>query len=882
MLGIRCRRTPWSSFSSTLLGTGSVGRRLTLGLTPESIHTSRCCRISTRSRHSDPLLVLPPNHTRIEGPTPRLFSRRQQQQFSTQVASSPELHTHNISPVVSPIQRARTKKPTTAASTTTSAAPAPVVKIFHQWDPQMDATILTLHKEHYFDWRTIAKVIDRPHTTAYYRYLRNIQPALEQGWVPPQIKDQDRLKRLISEASRISEESRALTAQAAAQRRAVNSAPSKTPEKKVRGSSNKRRVWTADMDRRITELVEGGKTWPEIGEILSIPYSSCYTRWFSTLDPGLKNFWTEEAIERLKELVKQGASWKEIGHDLKIRPIACRTKFSLLGKVSTPLSTVATSIDIPSKRQMRQKISAGKTNTDARSPKVMTFSEKESRLIVQLVGKHGQDRWDLVLSDFQLQLLGSSAEKTSSSTLETGQDHTSLPNEPHSPGLTEAKAPRSTISRRRIQSITAALLEHQYIRLSRNKAIWTFDQETRLIQQVLRRGTDDGAWEEIAQHSGFHSPAECRSHWKQLDMPVRLNPTPWGRVEQTSFWSLWRQFGSDFKKISRFCLHRSEEDCRQFFEHATRNLPDPTLEPDEFSQKIQEIQDGLPFERQKHFFTKERSLRLQRAMKRAGMHIGKRNSSGYGGWEWVAQLVQPGMAVAPCVEHWNYLRKNMDVIYGPLEEGKTEIKPTETNCWSHEEIKLLDQGIRDLSSCWKEIQQRYLPWRTMPAIRQRWLTMSDRSLLVNEEEYYKIIGAGSSVDEIDFDALAKTMRGWKRSPCRRVFETSYKHLIAHTRWTPEEDHLLIRKVLEEHGRDWNAVAKHFQGVQTARATLFGHTPATSSLSPFYLEGLRVQKTAWQCRLRWSQLVEPLMSEGPALSVTQKSRALRLSKKLLQV
>ncbi|KAG0203059.1 hypothetical protein BGX28_004555 [Mortierella sp. GBA30] len=260
-------------------------------------------------------------------------------------------------------------------------------------------------------------------------------------------------------------------------------------------------------------------------------------------------------------------------------------------------------------------------------------------------------------------------------------------------------------------------------------------------------------------------------------------------------------------------------------------------------------------------------------------------------WGWVANKVQRGLSPTSAIDHWSYLRQNMDVIYGPLEERQTAIKPQKSSSWSHEESKLLDQGIRELGSSWSEIQQRYLPWRTTRSIRQRWLIMSDKSAKVTEDEYYTIVAAGNSSQEINYETLVKKLSGWNRSPCRRVFETSYKHIVKNMVWSPEEDQLLIKKTLEEHGRDWNAIARHFEcGIQPAMAPLYAEAIAREQQQNGVDNNnvseppLKTRKTAWQCRLRWCQLVQPLMPREPIVPAMENGRsvALKLSKRLLEI
>ncbi|KAI9239309.1 MAG: hypothetical protein BYD32DRAFT_459873 [Podila humilis] len=697
-------------------------------------------------------------------------------------------------------------------------------RVQHEWNPQLDAIMLALY-EAKINWRAIGNLLDRPFTTCYTRYLKIIRPALENGWIPPQIEDHTRLSAMIHKAQ--------VQAADALSNRFKIVQPFTVTEASIKSKTLVRPSWDKDMDQRIIDLLQEGKTWPQIGVAMDRPYSSCYTRYYTALDPSLKDAWTPEKIEMLNKLAKEGKSWKHIGKDLGIRPLACKAKWADLGKLaSTETQKSATSSD---------------NSSSAPSPavRVVAFSKAESLMIIDLVEKYGQeDKWDRILKDFQQQSLD----------------------------IASHRSRISSWTKRRIQDITADNLRHQFMRLSRTKVLWTFDQETSLIQQVLKLGTDDDKWKEIAKRTGFHSPEECRSHWKQLDMPVNLNSTGWTKVEQSTFWELWLKYGSDFDRLSVSCSPRSPGDCQRFFDHATRDFS--KQDPGQFRQQVQALLKSQPTTRQKYMFTKERSLKLQQAMRFYGKKIGSKTTRP-GTWRWIASKVQRGLSPTSCIEHWSYLRQNMDVVYGPLEEDKTAIKPQNSSSWSHDELKLLDQGIRELGSGWSDIQQRYLPWRTTRSIRQRWLIMSDKSARVTEDEYYKILQAGDDVQGIDWTQLVKQMPGWNKLPCRRVFECSYKHLIKHTVWQPEEDHLLVEKTLEEHGRDWNTIAAHFKGIQPAMAPLY--TPSSDEI-----QLQRTHKTAWQCRLRWCQLVEPLMPKGPSLTATESSRsfALKLSKQLL--
>ncbi|KAF8929511.1 hypothetical protein BGZ58_008888 [Dissophora ornata] len=643
---------------------------------------------------------------------------------------------------------------------------------------------------------------------------------------------------------------------------AVRARRGNTSEEATEAEKPKRASWDEAADQKIKEMVLEGRSWPTIGDELNRPYASCYSRYYSALDPALQEPWTLEIVERVEEWVRQGVCWKKIAKDLDMRPVSCKSKWMALKRLDiAPVTTATTTIAITTELNTELTTPLEKTSTakDGRI-KWIAFSKEESSSILELVGKHGSESWDLIHRDFQERFL---------------HHGTSLSGKRLCPN-------RRRRTQRRILNITPLDLSHQFSRLARTKFHWTFDQETILVQQVLKYGAEGDHWENIAmQLTGIHTPEECRSHWKQLDMPICPSPVKWTKVEQSTFWDLWQELGSDFDRLSRLSGGlRSPADCKQYFETTTSDFSDPVEEPELFEKQVEDFRATLPMSRQNYVFTKERSLRLQRAMKYYGKQI-DRSWAELATWSWVANRVQRGLSAAACMDHWTYLRKNMDVLYGPVEKGKSVVKPTVPNFWSHEELKLLDQGVRALGVSWNDIQEQFLPWRAARSIRQRWLLMSDKSTKVAEDEYYTIIAAGDNTGEIDYDALTQKMPGWNRSPCRRIFETSYKHLVATTVWLPEEDRLLVEKVLELKGRDWSAIARHFEGVQTARASLYNE--AMAQLKPEGEDGstpMRTQKTAWQCRLRWCQLVEPLMPKKWSWSVGGGSRALRLSKQLL--
>ncbi|KAG0357948.1 hypothetical protein BGZ54_000105 [Gamsiella multidivaricata] len=614
--------------------------------------------------------------------------------------------------------------PTSSIARSTSSSSLvskPSTKALHNWDEQLDALILSLHLHHGVHWRTIGELIGRPYTTCYSRYLRILNPALSRGWKPPPIEDQIRLQYLVDQARLItqSKQEASIAAKAAAATTKGQVKEALATESTV--MTRKRAVWDLETDRKIKEMVLAGTPWPEIGLALNRPYASCYSRYYSALEPTLHEPWSPETVARVNELVGQGVSWKTIAKELDMLPTACKAKWRSMRRFDSAIASWE--MEPGTDDETASSGTATKSKV-----KWIAFSKEESLAILELVEKHGQENWDQILKDFHERFLDTTASSSNPSSVK-----------------------RNELLTQRILNITVAHLRHQYSCVANSKLHWTFDQETMLIQQVLRHGIE-GHWEETARLVGLRTPAECRSHWKQLDMPIHVHPTKWTKTEQSAFWILWKHFGSDFERLSRLGGgHRSPEDCQQYFQETTQGFPDPEIDPEAFDRQIEELQATFPPSDLKYYFTKERSLRLQRALKYYTKQTGQ-SVPVAAGWEWIASKVQSGLAALVCKDHWNYLRKNMDVVSGPVEQKKTAVEPVPINSWSHEELKLLDQGIRTQGLVWSDIQKRFLPWRTARAIRQRWLLTSDRPIKVTEQEYYTILAAGEKSTEIDYDA----------------------------------------------------------------------------------------------------------------------------------
>ncbi|KAI7816537.1 hypothetical protein BC939DRAFT_468732 [Gamsiella multidivaricata] len=424
------------------------------------------------------------------------------------------------------------------------------------------------------------------------------------------------------------------------------------------------------------------------------------------------------------------------------------------------------------------------------------------------------------------------------------------------------------------------------------KKRWTPEEETTLIQHVIRNGTR--AWQEISDAlAGRHSAEECQGYWKHLDMPVRRaekQSYKWEPHKEALFWRLWLESGSDFDEISRkLCnfkgfegagaLQSSDQgqsstssritiqDCEELFTQRTQQLRKVAGEQqDDEVFRNDCVEMALMLSKPSPFkWDKEKSVKLQKLVRQ---RLKSRDIQvNWINWRWVARHVGGGVTAQRCCVHWRQLRK-------------VEI---DKESWTDEDILLLEQGIREIGPTFnhpdnqstssppsataaaavsvdnsgsssepnltgfRAIQRFYLPDRSIEAMQRKYFLLSDKGSTVTMREYMSVMDA---VDEYGLDQWDKVVEalksslsssspsasgaqgssfvGWTKAPCRRVWEASYRHHLLYTPWTFEEDRDLKESVDRIGLQEWVAVSRFFPG-----------------------------KSAWQCRLRWCQLTDPI-------------------------
>ncbi|KAF9951030.1 hypothetical protein BGZ72_007346 [Mortierella alpina] len=594
--------------------------------------------------------------------------------------------------------------------------------------------------------------------------------------------------------------------------------------------------WTPERDEVLLRMKEEKPeaTWREIGQRLGTSQVNCHTRYKAVLQPLVEQSWTERTTAQLQEMVDKGKSWDEIANALNIHRRACRQQWLV---IKCEMGKAAKAAQASGERPLI----SGKTYT---------------RILQQRIERNYDDHdWEQLLYAHAMDV------------------------------------PPQTEEQKRQQ-------RQQW--LEKNPP-WSPLEETKLIQQVLQRGLTE--WDSIAdtlntvsRPNRHFTAVECRIRWKNLDMPVHrgVDLHDWTPSNRRLFWSMWlhyretgRTAGADtddediWERISQDPrVPGDKEQCRLYFETSTWSLE--SLSEDSiaaFAQKQVDTEETKQFLRDedaghsskpRYQWSKRRSAMLQKFIqleKRQPSQQKRKTIS----WPTILRRMNRrpqdqesddddctgkdvlDLRVSQCIFHW---RQHLKLAPGTR--------------WSHSELKLLEQGIREIGYDWRNIQRRYLPWRQTSMLIPQWYLISERPARITVDEYMSLLGAVEDLRQqllqlqprqqqqqqqqqkrwsetgdgpqpascslemrpkdrmVDWREVAARMPGWTANPCRRAFEQSYKYVLEHADFTPEEDAWLLANVRLGEAKDWAAAVKRFG------------------------EGGR---SAWHYRLRWCQLID---------------------------
>ncbi|KAG0302336.1 Myblike DNAbinding domain-containing protein, partial [Linnemannia gamsii] len=514
----------------------------------------------------------------------------------------------------------------------------------------------------------------------------------------------------------------------------------------------------------------------------------------------------DQEILRLRDEV--GLSWSAIGSKLGVPYRGCHRRYvSLLDpklKDSWPEEKV---------RRLDELVAQGKTWSEIakdlddssmscqakwkalvkpkEADRNRVFDTLQSKVLLELVKEHGLDDWKAVFRGFMLQLGG-----------------------------------------RDMAKVTPEQLRHQYYRLKRKPTrYWSLNEETALIQHVLKHGT--GEWEMISEALKHHTPEQCKEKWTTLDMTTKTPKVKaWYKTEQANFWRLWQRFDQDWEKIARSLPTRTPEQCQDFFNRATGGLD--RKDEVQFQKDVENLAAKMSQYRT-ITWTKEDSDRLWEVAE--GCKTGIQNLRV--NWNIVAERMNLDLTPAQYKHHHYYLRT---VRNGGL-----------AGLWTDAEVKKLEMAVQEVGRNWTLIAKNYFPYRNSKSLCHKFNSVANKGQYITEEEYDTLMAkvdlqeqefnssSAAGVTGVTFkpnwQAIAKEMPGvtWTADQCQKAYDGSFKSHLKKSNWTPEEDSRLLKAAKMLGKKNWVGLAAAVPG-----------------------------KDSWECRMRLAELHEPLVEGAEAL------------------
>ncbi|KAF9906530.1 hypothetical protein EC991_000537 [Linnemannia zychae] len=534
---------------------------------------------------------------------------------------------------------------------------------------------------------------------------------------------------------------------------------------------------------------------------------------------------TPEMDQEILRLREKGLSWTAIGSQLGVPHRGCHRRY-----ISLLNPKLKESWSEEKLRRLDELVTEGKTWSEVakelnesssncqvkwrslakpkEAERNRVFDTLQSKVLLRLVKEHGQDDWKAVMRGFMLQLGG-----------------------------------------RDMAKVTPEQLRHQYYCLKRKPArYWSLNEETALIQHVLKHGT--GQWEMISEALKYHSPEQCKEKWTTMDMSNKVPKVKsWYKTEQGNFWRLWQRYGGNWEVIAQSMRSRTVEQCEAFFNKATAGI-DRTDE-EEFNKQVKSLAETMSQYRTLNW-SKEDSERLwavAEECKSGNTHL-RIN------WNIVADKMGMGLLPAQYKHHHYYLRT---VRNGGL-----------AGLWTEEEIKKLEMVVQKEGRNWTLISKEYFPHRNAKSLCHKFNSIKNKGQYITEEEYDTLLGKvdlqeqafkqrmqalessssaslESATFEPDWKEIAMAMPGatWTAEQCKSAYDGSFKHHLKNSKWTPEEDSQLLKAAKILGRKNWVGVAAAVAG-----------------------------KDSWECRMRLAELHEPLVEGSEALpALVTKNREL---------
>ncbi|KAF9584794.1 Myb-like DNA-binding domain protein [Lunasporangiospora selenospora] len=463
----------------------------------------------------------------------------------------------------------------------------------------------------------------------------------------------------------------------------------------------------------------------------------------------------------------------------------------------------------------------------------------------------------------------------------------------------------SVIAARMKNRFSPERLKEIYWELAEARMIWTPEEDEKLTRAVIRFGPPELQpiiWTIIKRLFGesIRTENDYKERWRLLDKP--LLEREWDESEKTKFWRRWAEYhredsllehpafskeslesagspdmekgivifklGAQFRSkdpviaklyrrhdkaimwdlIAEGLEYRHGVDCQQFFETTTRLFP---ADPEEFQQLLDEVMSDYLRGERSEWSTKS----TQKLVVAVNSFIRSRKAVD---WESVAKDVGGRYTAAQCNGRWYYWKQTHNVVDQPPESEEDTILTSEMvaneplispetsskqdrRLWTDKELEVFYKGVEEHGTKWTEIQNAYLPHRTIQMLHERyWRDQRSNKGPFTEQELSLLASAIlTHGEQAGWSLLASHVPGRSAQQCRMTWMYGRTHHVEKMDepWN-ELDRIRLLAAVERFGeKQWVAVSDFVVG-----------------------------KTPDQCRFEWNNKANPNLKRGEWSSV----------------
>ncbi|KAG0355331.1 hypothetical protein BG005_005765 [Podila minutissima] len=491
-----------------------------------------------------------------------------------------------------------------------------------------------------------------------------------------------------------------------------------------------------------------GFNWTQISEAVGVPYSSCYKRYCTFLDPNLESFWTKKRLVLLEKMALEGRPWKEIAH-------------SLQAGQDKPVSTIAC-------QQKWDKICRRHKSDVYLSPNNLATLRTE---LEKYQSANKPLDWDEIAGVLDNKFTGS-----------------------------QLKFKYSLVTRS-----ASRWRKSQEMDLIRNVMLAI------VKARDLTNKQDVIDWAQIADQLGKHTPQECESRWQKMKARLvqkrEVSPSGnfWSEKDMEAYWKAWTAFGNDWVKVSESLAQasRSEEsetqqdkgrgltlplktarDCQTDFDYLVR---ESNLRSDRLKPALGDFVDTFSMQpRRRVKWTIEQIRRLMDSVERVhdakrkklldiGSSCAEQNPPSIFNTDWdeVARVSGGEFTPEQCKYRWD------------RETHPDKFLSSAAGVWAQKETQALERALHDYGMLSGSVVKK-LPQKFINAVKDQYnVERPSRGIKAKAQEilrkhYEQVSPAGSQTRLSSLVNMGLPMNDWTTEEDRRLLQATYD--TGYTHW----------------------------------------------------------------------------------------------------